>query len=60
VAAAGARYFVKTAGDPAGPERHAGAHDRRSARLENAVRLAGSVSHPALTEFGVHPGKHGG
>ena len=51
VAAAGARYFVKTAGDPAGPEQRAGAHGRRVARLENAARLARSVAHPALTEF---------
>ena len=51
VAAAGARYFVKTAGDPAGPERHAGAHGRRVARLENAERLARGVSHPALTQL---------
>ena len=51
VAAAGARYFVKTAGDPAGPEPRAGAHGRRVARLENAERLARSVAHPALTEF---------
>ena len=51
VAAAGARYFVKTAGGPAGPEQRAGAHGRRVARLENAERLARSVAHPALTEF---------
>ena len=42
---------MKTAGDPAGPERRAGAHGRRVARLANAERLARSVSHPALTEF---------
>ena len=51
MAAAGARYFVKTAGNPAAPERRAGAHARRVARLENAERLARTVAHPALTEF---------
>jgi len=51
VAAAGNRYFVKTAGEPAGTAGDGGAHGRRLARLENAERLARSVSHPALTEF---------
>ena len=51
VAAAGTRYFVKTAGNPAGTVRHESAHARRIARLENAERLSRSVSHPALTQF---------
>lgn len=51
VAVAGRRYFVKTAGEPADSAGHESAHGRRLARLENAERLARSVSHPALTRF---------
>ena len=51
VAVAGKRYFVKTAGEPSGSARDRSAHGRRLARLENAERLARSVSHPTLTQF---------
>lgn len=43
----GRRWFVKTAGDPADPVPFL-PHDERVALLENAERLARSVSHPAL------------
>lgn len=42
-----ARYFVKTAGDPNNPAPYL-AHGDRVALLRNAVRVAGSCSHPAL------------
>ena len=51
VVVAGNRYFVKTAGDPAGTAGDRSAHGRRIARLENAERLARSMSHPLLTQF---------
>jgi serine/threonine protein kinase len=47
VEAAGRRWFVKTAGDPADPTPFL-PHDERVALLENAARLARSVAHPAL------------
>ncbi|GAB3766390.1 protein kinase family protein [Microlunatus parietis] len=42
-----ARYFVKTAGDPANPDPYLN-FDGRVALLRNAVDLACSVDHPAL------------
>ncbi|MCE7983261.1 MAG: serine/threonine protein kinase [Caldilinea sp. CFX5] len=42
-----ARYFVKTAGDPANPQPYL-SHPQRVALLRNAVQLAQSVDHPAL------------
>lgn len=50
VEAAGHRYFVKTAGPPGTPGLPL-AHAARIALLDNAERLAQSVSHPALTRF---------
>lgn len=47
VEADGRRWFVKTAGDPADPVPFL-PHDERVALLENAERLARSVTHPAL------------
>jgi serine/threonine-protein kinase len=47
VEAGGRRWFVKTAGDPADPAPFL-PHGERVALLENAQRLARSVSHPAL------------
>ncbi|GAA3150838.1 serine/threonine-protein kinase [Kribbella aluminosa] len=43
----GARYFVKTAGDPANTEPHLDFTDR-VALLRNTVELARAVAHPAL------------
>ena len=50
VEADGWRYFVKTAGPPGTPGLPL-AHTERIALLDNAERLARSVSHPALTRF---------
>ena len=47
VAVNGARYFVKTAGDPTDTSPYL-AHEQRVALLRNAVHLAQSVTHPAL------------
>ena len=47
VAVNGARYFVKTAGDPTDSRPYL-AHPQRVALLRNAVVLAQSVDHPAL------------
>lgn len=47
VQTAAARYFVKTAGDPAAPNPFLD-FDARAALLRNAIQLAHSVDHPAL------------
>ena len=47
VQTAAARYFVKTAGDPAAPNQFLD-FDARVALLRNAIELARSVDHPAL------------
>lgn len=53
VEAGGRRWFVKTAGDPAGSSAFL-SHKERVALLGNAQRLAGEVSNPALPSlFGV-------
>ena len=46
----GQRYFAKTAGPP-GSTGLPTSHAVRLAQLANAERLAGSVAHPALTQF---------
>ena len=50
VAVNGARYFVKTAGDPADSRPYL-AHEQRVALLRNAVVLAQRVAHPALCQL---------
>jgi serine/threonine protein kinase, bacterial len=53
VEADGRRWFVKTAGDPAGSSAFL-PHEARVGLLANAQRLAASVTHPALPSlFGV-------
>jgi len=50
VEADGARYFVKTAGDPSDPAPYL-AFDERVELLRNAARLASSVEHLALPPY---------
>src|SRR5678816_2086604 len=47
VGAGGQRFFIKTAGDPQGPAAFLSHHERLEL-LRNAVRIAKSVTHPAL------------
>ena len=54
VEAAGRRWFVKTAGDPADPRPFL-PHPARVALLENALRLAASLAHPALPALHAAP-----